>query len=116
MVARSNTSKETKTWDKGVAARDAVTTTGSMTGLWAQTGVAMAKDKTDTAGANACAQKDFFMMNNKTTKPSPPSPTVHGRHGGALWAHRHLVGRYPGWQKPPLSPSQALVQGAQWLC
>ena len=43
----------------------------------------------------------FFMMNTQH-KPSPPSPTVLGR-SAVRQAHVHLVGRYPGLRKQPLS-------------
>ena len=43
----------------------------------------------------------FFMMNTQQ-KPSPPSPTVLGR-SAVRQAHVHLVGRYPGLRKQPLS-------------
>ena len=46
--------------------------------------------------------RNTFLMMNTQQKPSPPSPTVLGR-SAVRQAHVHLVGRYPGLRKQPLS-------------
>ena len=46
--------------------------------------------------------RNTFFMVKIQQEPSPPSPTVLGR-SAVRQAHVHLVGRYPGLRKQPLS-------------
>ena len=82
--------------------REAVTTTS----LKVPCGACAKPDKQTAESQPNAAQRrrvrNTFFMINIQQEPSPPSPTVLGR-SAVRQAHVHLVGRYPGLRKQPLS-------------